>query len=124
MSEKQKDDNRWKENLLKSSLPLEQLVSEKLENKNLYISGEYPYIKPNEQDINTEFSIDLHAYETIRNAYTMRLHLLIECKYNYPGVKWVFSPHIQTSAELHYLVNEREAKARFEIKTRYLNHVM
>jgi len=28
------------------------------------------------------------------------------------------------SAELHYLVNEREAKARFEIKTRYLTHVM
>jgi hypothetical protein len=28
------------------------------------------------------------------------------------------------SAELHYLVNEREAKARFEIKTRYLTYVM
>ena len=37
MSEKQNNDKRWKDELLKSSLPLEQLVSEKLEQNGLHI---------------------------------------------------------------------------------------
>ncbi len=118
MSENQEGDNRWKDNLLKSSLPLEQLVSEKLENKNLYIAGEYSYIKPNEQDINTEFSIDLHAYETIKNTYTTRLNLLIECKYNYPGIKWVFSPHVQTSyiPKFLYVLQNQEKYSLYQLR--------
>jgi len=87
--------DKWKDHLLKSSLPLEQLVAEKLIKKNLQIAGEYPYIRPNEQNINTEFSVDLHAYATYAKGgvTSTRLNYLIECKYNYPGVKWVFTPH-------------------------------
>jgi hypothetical protein len=99
-NKKEKD---WKEYLLKSSLPLEQIVSKKLENKQMGIVGEYPYIRPNEQGIHTEFSIDLHAVKFLGTQlqsvpidlkkYTARLNLLIECKYNHPGVRWIFSPY-------------------------------
>lgn len=95
--------DRWKDDLLKSSLPLEHLVAEKLGRKNLLIAGEYPYIRPNGQNVETEFSADLHAYAIFRNSsestYKSRLNFLIECKYNYPGVKWVFSPHARGRGE-------------------------
>jgi hypothetical protein len=95
--------DRWKDDLLKSSLPLEHLVAEKLERKNLLIAGEYPYIRPNGQNIETEFSADLHAYVLFRSSSEStnksRLNFLVECKYNYPGVKWVFSPHARGQGE-------------------------
>ncbi|MFL5690885.1 MAG: hypothetical protein ACJ795_03700 [Ktedonobacteraceae bacterium] len=98
MSQQQQGKNKdWKDYLLKSSLPLEQIVSEKLDSNHWYIDGEFPYIRPNEQDINTEFSVDLRAFalaESIESGDIdtyASLDLLIECKYNYPGTRWVFS---------------------------------
>jgi hypothetical protein len=50
MSEKPSNDG-WKENLLKSSLPLEQLVAEQLERSKFQVAGVFLYIRPNEQGI-------------------------------------------------------------------------
>ena len=94
MSQQKSNNDRWKDYLLKSSLPLEQIVSEKLEQNGWHIWGEYSYFRPNEQNIDTEFSIDLSAaksLEPIESDIDSNLNLLIECKYNYPGTKWVFS---------------------------------
>lgn len=98
MSEQSGKDNKWKDYLLKSSLPLEQIVSEKLERQGFIGVGEYSYIRLNEHGARTEFSVDLHAFELIPRAeqdeqFWAILNVLIECKYNYPGVKWVFTPH-------------------------------
>ena len=94
-----KQTNRWKDYLLKSSLPLEQMVSEKLEKHKFYVSGEYTYSRTNEHEIETEFSVDLHAFDLLqlRGERWGNLNVLIECKYNYPGVEWVFSPHPKES---------------------------
>lgn len=111
MSEKQNNDSKWKDSLLKSSLPLELLVAEKIARTGFDVNSEYSYIRTNEQGIETEFSVDLHASKSFDMPYPEELathvdllipgllpdiaefDMLIECKYNYPGVKWVFSPH-------------------------------
>src|SRR5229473_4520754 len=95
MAEKS-DNSNWKENLLKSSLPLEQLVAEELEKNTFYIAGEYSYTRKNEHEINTEFSIDLLSHKSNlveKSQFGDILNILIECKYTYPTTKWVFSPH-------------------------------
>ncbi len=91
-----KGSNKWKDALLKTSLPLEYLVAEKLSRKGFSIRGEYSYTRKNEQGIETEFSVDLHAVDLFKKRsddHWASLDLLVECKYNHPGVKWVFSPH-------------------------------
>ena len=87
---------KWKDSLLKSSLPLELLVAEALHKNDFYVCGEYDYIRPNENGVNTEFSTDLWAFKFFQkdDINSLVLNLLIECKYNYPGVKWIFTPHI------------------------------
>ena len=105
MTEKKNNESKWKDYLLKSSLPLEQLVAEKLEKSGVYIAGEYPYIRTNDQNISTEFSVDLHAFELLayshqKDQYWGNLNFLIECKYNYPGVKWVFLPILDSSLQV------------------------
>src|SRR5437773_1986873 len=101
MSDRQANDKKekdWKDALLKSSLPLEQLVSETLESNGFTIGGEYSYVRPNEHNARTEFSIDLHTDDTVMRKsekveIEARLNLLVECKYCSPGVKWIFSPY-------------------------------
>ena len=42
-----------------------------------------------------EFSVDIRAWSLLENKKWStwgQLNFLIECKYNYPGVKWIFSP--------------------------------
>ena len=98
---KQKDTN-WKDALLKTSLPLEYLVADKLSNLRFGIQGEYHYLRPNEQGIQTEFSIDIWAVNHLfkKNlGIWASLNYLIECKYCHPGVKWLFAPHTETDTE-------------------------
>lgn len=86
----------WKNALLSSGLPLEYLVAEKLTQQGLQVFGEYSYTRRNEQDINTEFSVDLLAKYLLDDRQCGSwgcLDLLIECKYRYCNTKWVFSPH-------------------------------
>lgn len=86
---------KWKDALLKTSLPIEQIVAEKVSAKKFYVAGEYRYIRPNEHNIQTEFSADLWAFEVFRREEEVgaTLNLMFECKYNYPGVSWIFSEH-------------------------------
>ncbi len=112
------DKNAWKEYLLKSSLPLEQIVTEKVEDKAFYVHGEYPYIRPNEKEDETEFSVDLHARTGYANytsqtseKYQYSLNLLLECKYSYPGIKWIFSPNpsfFSNSRHIYALIDKQE----------------
>jgi hypothetical protein len=97
MSDKSSGDSKWKDHLLRSSLPLEQLVAEAMERHGLYVAGEYPYTRPNELELDREFSVDLHAFELLPRRSRSEgswgaLNLLVECKYSYPGVQWIFTP--------------------------------
>lgn len=67
----------------------------KLEKHGFYVSGEYAYSRTNEHKVETEFSVDLHASDFLEHGTETlcELNFLVECKYNYPGVKWIFSPH-------------------------------
>ncbi len=105
-----KSEDKWKDYLLRSSLPLEQIVAEKLEKHGFYIAGEYAYTRPNESDIETEFSSDLHAFDFLgcdEDDY-LNLNILIECKYRYPGVRWIFSPYPEESTVVLGFVNYLE----------------
>ncbi len=86
--------NEWKNSLLKSGLPLEHLVSELLYELDIYVSGEYSYMRSNEAGIETEFSVDLSAFEFIgkRDFEWATINYLIECKYTSPGIVWLFAP--------------------------------
>jgi hypothetical protein len=86
----------WKDGLLRSSLPLEQLVAEVLAKRKFYVCGEYSYLRKNENGIETEFSVDLEAFELLpeKGGSWGNLRLLVECKYNYPSVRWVFASHV------------------------------
>jgi hypothetical protein len=96
------EERKWKDILLKSGLPLEYLVAAKLRIKECTIMGEFAYLRPNEQGIDTEFSVDiwsLRPYLKGTNDLWGMLHLLVECKYCHPNVRWVFTPHSKTDIE-------------------------
>ncbi|WP_243288732.1 hypothetical protein [Geothrix terrae] len=79
----------WQQALLSSGLPLENDLRGYLEEKGCIASFEYSYLKPDEHTIEREFSYDLDA------SYIKGLHfidLMVECKYRYPGTKWIFTP--------------------------------
>jgi hypothetical protein len=102
-----KGSNKWKDALLKTSLPLEHVVAEKLEGEEFDIWGEFTYERKNEQGLDTEFSVDVRAINFVkkRGIEWANLNLLIECKYNYPGVKWVFAPHPGSSITVVGVIN-------------------
>lgn len=92
-------DTKWKEWLLKSSLPLEHLVAEKLAKLGWNVWGQYSYSRLNESGVSTDFSADLHANKDYSSSthWIANLRVLIECKYASPGVKWVFLPYPETA---------------------------
>lgn len=93
---------KWKNALLKTSLPLEYLVAEQLSDLRFGIQGEYHYLRPNEQGIPTEFSIDIWAVTELFKKNRLiwaGLNYLIECKYCHPGIKWLFAPHTKSDTE-------------------------
>jgi hypothetical protein len=85
--------NKWKDNILRSSFPIEQHVAEELEKKKFYVYGEYSYARTNELGIETEFSIDVRAVEFLcrkdkRNWANIEAY--VECKYDSPECRWLF----------------------------------
>lgn len=94
-------DKKWKDYLLKSSLPLEHVVAADLSKHGWEVWGQYAYARDNESGISVDFSVDLEA--TKEYSYTKKVHsafqILIECKYASPGVRWVFLPY-PTTAQL------------------------
>jgi hypothetical protein len=95
-------ERKWKDILLKSSLPLEYLVAAKLRTKKCSIMGEFAYLRPNENGIDTEFSVDIWSLRTFLkggNDLWGMFHLLVECKYCHPNVRWVFTPLSETDID-------------------------
>jgi hypothetical protein len=95
-------DTKWKDALLKTSLPLEYLVAKKLTDLKFGIHGEYHYLRPNEQGIQTEFSVDIWAVKHLsqkERGIWAGLNYLIECKYCHTGIKWLFAPHTKADTE-------------------------
>lgn len=95
---------KWKDALLKSSLPLEYLLTDKLEKLGIHVAGEYSFWRVNENKVNTEFSVDLWAFDFLeedkqKDRYWAAINFLIECKYSHPTVKWVFSPFPEEQEE-------------------------
>lgn len=92
----------WKQSLLKSSLPLEMLVAERLTQRGFFVTGEYAYTRVNEKDVDTEFSVDLHAFQLVNGEDDSWgiLNVLVECKYNHHNVTWVFTPHPTEEAQI------------------------
>lgn len=94
-----KKNKKWKDALLKTSVPLEYLVADKLSKLKYGIQGEYHYVRPNERGIPTEFSVDIWAVNHLFKkdlGLWANLNYLIECKYCHDGVKWIFAPHTKT----------------------------
>lgn len=93
---------KWKDFLLRSSLPLEHVVAEQLVNLNWEVWGQYAYARNNESGMRTDFSVDIQAnkdYSTDTH-WLCSFELLIECKYAAPDIKWVFLPYPETSEVL------------------------
>ena len=89
------DKKSWKEALLRSSLPLEHVVAEALTNGGVDVSGPFSYLRPNEHNVPTEFSVDIAAaafVKTPENEFGADLQLLVECKYTTRDASWVFTP--------------------------------
>jgi len=91
---------KWKDALLRSSVPLEYLVARHAHEHGFGVFGEYAYLRQSDVGTEPEFSVDLWVMKSLKLSeedYWGQLHLLIECKYSYPGLNWVFAPHIDTS---------------------------
>lgn len=114
-----KDNFKWKDNLLKSSLPLEYSVARLLKQSKFFIAGEYSYSRKNEQGIQTEFSVDISAYhfmEKKKDEFWADVNVLVECKYNHPNVKWIFTPNPDDESIVAGLINVFQ-----ELCTKYIN---
>ena len=82
-------DNKWKEFLLKSGLPLEYEIKEYLEKSGYFTNFEYTYFRENQENKITEFSYDIDASFISPPFY---FDLMIECKYRHSSTKWLFLP--------------------------------
>ena len=93
---------KWKDGLLKTSLPLEYVVARELNDMGFGIQGEFHYLRPDESGITKEFSIDIwavtHLLKKDRKIWG-ELNYLIECKYCYPGITWIFALHERSDTE-------------------------
>lgn len=81
--------NKWKDFLLKSGLPLEYEVKEILDTKKCISSFEYSYLRYDESSIINEFSFDIDSAYIRGNHF---FKLMIECKYRDISTNWLFLP--------------------------------
>lgn len=74
---------------------MEQIVAEKISLSGIHVLGEFAYLRKNEENNFSEFSVDLRAsnLNKIREDIDIwsTLELLIECKYASPDVNWIFA---------------------------------
>lgn len=84
------ENNKWKNFLLQSGLPLENDIKQFLEAKGAIVSNEYSYYRHDENRIIKEFSYDIDACFPI--GYRGYINLLIECKYRQDKTSWIFLP--------------------------------
>lgn len=83
----------WKESLLQSGLPLELEAASTLSTLGFKCLGQFQYSRLNEENVLTEFSVDLCATAGIRyKQISGSLAILAECKYCNPSKIWCFVP--------------------------------
>ena len=114
-------DNKWKNNLLASSFPLEYEVAKILASKNFAVSSDYTYKRVNEKGEDVDFSVDVYAvgyapFNDFNKADSM-LEMLVECKYRTPDAMWLFleDPNIEDFSDGTYGYTIREID-NFSIK--------
>ena len=83
------DNSKWKDYLLKSSLPLEFEVKQKLKELGFWTEYDFSYLRANENNIVTEFSYDIDATKEIGIHC---FELMIECKFRDDSTNWLFLP--------------------------------
>jgi hypothetical protein len=81
--------NKWKDYLLKSGLPLEFEVKKVLDKLGFWSKNEFSYFRENENNILTEFSYDIDSEILVADHC---FELLIECKYRDESTNWLFLP--------------------------------
>lgn len=86
MSDKSK---KWKDFLLKSSIPLEYEVKQLLDKYGCVSNYEFTYLRHDENEVVNEFSYDIDA-SYIKGGHFFEL--MIECKYRDLSTNWIFIP--------------------------------
>jgi len=86
-----KMNDKWKDYLLSSGLPLEYSTSQILNDLGFKGHSEYRYQRANEAGLDREFSVDILSSCELGQS-GVNIYLLIECKYRHEGVKWLFTP--------------------------------
>ena len=81
--------SKWKDFLLKSSIPLEYEVKKLLDKYGCVSNYEFTYLRQDENKIVNEFSYDIDA-SYIKGAHFFEL--MIECKYRDLSTNWIFTP--------------------------------
>lgn len=84
-----KIDNKWKDFLLKSGVPLEFEIKKTLKDLGFDSYSEFSYLRPDEQNIVNEFSYDIDSSLRIDNHL---FELMVECKYRDESTNWIFIP--------------------------------
>src|SRR5258705_591858 len=83
----------WKDALLATGQPLEHSAVRIIAEADLTPPREFGYIRPNENGVPTEFSIDLHTSQIgSEGDIPYWGDYLIECKYRREGTRWIFTP--------------------------------
>ena len=88
-------EERWRADVLSSSLPLEYQVASVLVNSGFSVTADYSYTVPESAK---EYSVDIAAFDLVfkgGNGYhdiAASLQLLVECKYRRPDTIWLFIP--------------------------------
>lgn len=85
-------EKNWKNYLLSTGLPLENEVLNFLNKKKYLTDFDTSYIRLDETGREKEFAYDIRATSLEDTNYFTEL--FIECKYRYPGTKWLFIPEI------------------------------
>lgn len=81
---------KWKERFLSSGIPLEFVLSKKLEDLDIGLIAEHDYLKIDENGRERSFSVDLLSMRRLENG--VALDILYECKYKKPNTQWIFIP--------------------------------
>ncbi|PKP23042.1 MAG: hypothetical protein CVU05_01305 [Bacteroidetes bacterium HGW-Bacteroidetes-21] len=84
-----KEYSKWKDFLLKSSIPLEYEVMQLLSENGCVGNYEYTYLREDENEVINEFSYDIDASYIKGGDF---FDLMIECKYRDPSTNWIFIP--------------------------------
>lgn len=80
---------KWKDFLLKSSIPLEYEVKKLMDEYGCVSNYEFTYLRENENKVEHEFSYDIDA-SYIKGGHFF--NLMIECKYRDVTTNWIFTP--------------------------------